>query len=106
MNDWRADYAKARVRDAVDFRSPAWWSRSREGDRFAGLRVAITGTNSAPLVVLTEVSPAGRWRLRPRTPRPVQANANVLTTVAPAEIPTPHAAGAGAPAHRRMDARA
>lgn len=87
MNDWRADYAKARVRDAVDFPlAGVAVALRREGDRLAGLRVAITGTNSAPLVVPTEGVTGRAWDTEAAATlaKAVQATANVLsTTVAP-----------------------
>lgn len=59
---WRADYAKARVRDAVDFPlAGAAVALKRDGERLAGLRVAITGTNSAPRVVPTDALLDGPW---------------------------------------------
>ena len=87
MNDWRADYAKARVRDAVDFPlAGVAVALRREGDRLAGLRVAITGTNSAPRVVPTEGVTGRAWDTEAAATlaKAVQATANVLsTTVAP-----------------------
>ncbi len=87
MNDWRADYAKARVRDAVDFPlAGVAVALRREGERLAGLRVAITGTNSAPLVVPTEGVTGRAWDAEAAATlaKAVQATANVLsTTVAP-----------------------
>lgn len=45
-------YAKARVRDAVDFPlAGVAASLQRDGDLIGDLRVAITGTNSAPLMI-------------------------------------------------------
>lgn len=50
----RAAYAKARVRDAVDFPlAGVAAALRREGDVIGELRVAISGTNSAPLMVPT-----------------------------------------------------
>ncbi|GAB3774709.1 xanthine dehydrogenase family protein subunit M [Ramlibacter monticola] len=84
---WRADYAKARVRDAVDFPlAGAAVALHRDGDRLAGLRVAITGTNSAPLVVPTEGVVGRPWddEATKSLAKAVQATSNVLaTTVAP-----------------------
>ena len=58
--DWRADYAKARVRDAVDFPlAGVAVALRREGAIDSPACAAITGTNSAPLVVPTEGAPAG-----------------------------------------------
>lgn len=51
---WRAAYAKARVRDAIDFpMAGVAASLRRDGDVIGGLRMAITGTNSAPLMIDT-----------------------------------------------------
>lgn len=50
----RVGYAKARVRDAVDFPlAGVAAALRRDGDAIGELRVAITGTNSAPLVLPT-----------------------------------------------------
>ncbi|TAK48990.1 MAG: 4-hydroxybenzoyl-CoA reductase subunit beta [Xanthobacteraceae bacterium] len=50
----RAAYAKARVRDSVDFPlAGVAVSLKRDGDVIADLRIAITGTNSAPLLIDT-----------------------------------------------------
>ena len=58
----RHDYAKARVRDAVDFPlAGAAVALKRDGEQLAGLRVAITGTNSAPRVVPTDALLGGPW---------------------------------------------
>ena len=84
---WRADYAKARVRDAVDFPlAGAAVALHRDGDRLAGLRVVITGTNSAPLVVPTEGVVGRPWddEAAKSLAKAVLATSNVLaTTVAP-----------------------
>ncbi|HYD77642.1 4-hydroxybenzoyl-CoA reductase subunit beta [Ramlibacter sp.] len=84
---WRADYAKARVRDAVDFPlAGAGVALKREGDRLAGLRVAITGTNSAPLAVPTDSVVGRPWDAEAAAllAKAVTATGNVLsTTVAP-----------------------
>lgn len=59
---WKTAYAKARVRDAVDFPlAGVAVALRRDGDRIAGLRVAITGANSAPLLVPTDELVGGRW---------------------------------------------
>lgn len=48
----RAAYAKARVRDAVDFPlAGVAVALRRDGDVIGDIKVAITGTNSAPLMV-------------------------------------------------------
>ena len=52
--EWRAAYAKARVRDAIDFpMAGVAASLLRDGDVIGGLKMAITGTNSAPLMINT-----------------------------------------------------
>jgi benzoate-CoA ligase len=52
--DWRASYAKARVRDAVDFPlAGVAVALRRDGGVIGDVRVAITGTNSAPLMIDT-----------------------------------------------------
>jgi 4-hydroxybenzoyl-CoA reductase subunit beta len=80
---WRADYVKARVRDAVDFPlAGAAVALRREGDRLVGLRVAITGTNSAPLVVPTDGVVGGAWdaEAAKALAKAVQGTSNVLAT--------------------------
>jgi 4-hydroxybenzoyl-CoA reductase subunit beta len=80
---WRADYAKARVRDAIDFPlAGAAVALRRDGDRLAGLRVAITGTNSAPLAVPTEDVIGRPWdaEAAKSLAKAVQATSNVLAT--------------------------
>lgn len=50
----RAAYAKARVRDAIDFPlAGVAVALRRDGDVIGDLKVAITGTNSAPLAIDT-----------------------------------------------------
>jgi 4-hydroxybenzoyl-CoA reductase subunit beta len=52
---WKAAYSKVRVRDAIDFPlAGVAVALKRDGNAIAGLRVAITGTNSAPLMVPTD----------------------------------------------------
>lgn len=84
---WRAAYDKARVRDAVDFAlAGVAVALLREGDRLAGLRVVITGTNSAPLVVPTDALLGRAWDAQAARAlgEAVRATSNVLaTTVAP-----------------------
>lgn len=59
---WKAAYAKARIRDAIDFPlAGVAVALRRDGDRIAGLRVAITGSNSAPLQVPTDDLVGGNW---------------------------------------------
>ncbi|MBX3643415.1 MAG: 4-hydroxybenzoyl-CoA reductase subunit beta [Rubrivivax sp.] len=80
---WRADYAKARVRDAVDFPlAGAAVALKRDGERLAGLRVAITGTNSAPRVVPTDALLGGPWDAASAQAlaKAVQTTSNVLAT--------------------------
>jgi 4-hydroxybenzoyl-CoA reductase subunit beta len=49
---WVSAYVKARVRDAIEFPlAGIAVALKRDRDRIAGLRVAITGTNSAPLPI-------------------------------------------------------
>jgi 4-hydroxybenzoyl-CoA reductase subunit beta len=49
---WRSGYAKARVRGAIDFPlAGAAIALRRRDDRLADLRVALTGTNSCPILV-------------------------------------------------------
>ncbi len=58
----RAAYAKARVRDAVDFPlAGVAVALRRDGDAIGALGVAITGTNSAPLAVDTEALIGRAW---------------------------------------------
>ena len=84
---WRAAYDKARVRDAVDFPlAGVAVALERDGDRLAGLRVVITGTNSAPLVVPTDLLLGQAWddNVARALAEAVRATSNVLaTTVAP-----------------------
>ena len=84
---WRAAYDKARVRDAVDFPlAGVAVALERDGDRLAGLRVVITGTNSAPLVVPTDLLLGQAWDddVARALAEAVRATSNVLaTTVAP-----------------------
>lgn len=80
---WRADYAKARVREAVDFPlAGAAVAMRRDGDRVAGLRVAITGTNSAPLAVPTDTVVGRPWdaEAAKSLAAAVKATNNVLAT--------------------------
>ncbi|MBN9463415.1 MAG: 4-hydroxybenzoyl-CoA reductase subunit beta [Burkholderiales bacterium] len=61
-NGRRAGYAKARVRDAVDFPlAGVAAALRRDGDVIGELRVAITGTNSAPLMVPTAELAGRPW---------------------------------------------
>jgi 4-hydroxybenzoyl-CoA reductase subunit beta len=52
--DWRAAYEKARVRDAIDFPlAGVAVALRRKDDVIGDIKVAITGTNSAPLMIDT-----------------------------------------------------
>lgn len=54
---WRAGYAKVRIRDAIDFPlAGVAVALKRDGDRIGDLRIAITGTNSAPMPVMAEAA--------------------------------------------------
>jgi benzoate-CoA ligase len=58
----RAAYAKARVRDAIDFPlAGVAVALRRDGDVIGDLRVAITGTNSAPLMIDTSALIGRAW---------------------------------------------
>ncbi|RAU21187.1 4-hydroxybenzoyl-CoA reductase subunit beta [Paramagnetospirillum kuznetsovii] len=60
--DWIAAYVKVRVRDAIDFPlAGIAGALKRDGAKVAGLRLAITGTNSAPLMVDTAALLGGAW---------------------------------------------
>jgi 4-hydroxybenzoyl-CoA reductase subunit beta len=49
---WQATYEKARMREAIEFPlAGVAVALKKEGGKIAGLRVAITGANSAPLMV-------------------------------------------------------
>ncbi|CAA6603080.1 4-hydroxybenzoyl-CoA reductase subunit beta [Rhodospirillaceae bacterium LM-1] len=51
---WQAAYEKARVREAIEFPlAGVAVALKKDGGKIAGLRVAITGANSAPLMVPT-----------------------------------------------------
>ena len=79
----RAAYAKARVRDAIDFPlAGVAAALRRDGDVIGELRVAITGTNSAPLAIPAEDLTGRPWdadaaNLLVQT---VRKKANVLRT--------------------------
>jgi len=84
---WRAQYLKARIREAMDFPlagvAAALW---RDGERIGGLRLAITGSNSAPLRVPTDDFAGAAWdgAAAARLVEAVRKTSNVLaTTVAP-----------------------
>ena len=80
---WRAAYEKARVREAFDFPlAGVAVALARDGDRLAGLRVAITGTNSAPLAVPTDSFVGARWddATAQALVKAVRTTSNVLAT--------------------------
>ena len=59
---WVAAYTKVRIRDAIDFPlAGVAVALQRNGDAIAGLRLAITGTNSAPLMIDTAALLGGAW---------------------------------------------
>lgn len=79
----RAGYAKARVRDAVDFPLVGVAvSLHRNGDIIGELKVAITGTNSAPLMIPTAELVGSPWddRTAERLALALQKTSNVLRT--------------------------
>jgi 4-hydroxybenzoyl-CoA reductase subunit beta len=58
----RAGYAKARVRDAIDFPlAGVAVALRRDGHVIGELRVALTGTNSAPLMIATDALIGQPW---------------------------------------------
>ena len=83
---WKAAYAKARIRDAIDFPlAGVAVALRRDGDLIAGLKVAITGSNSAPLSVPTDALVGGSWNAEAAATlaQLVRKTSNVLkTTVA------------------------
>ena len=83
---WRARYVKVRIRDAIDFPlAGIAVALKRDGDRIAGLKLAITGTNSAPLLVPTEAFVGAEWNAATAQAvvQAVRKTSNVLlTTVA------------------------
>ena len=59
---WRSGYAKARVRDGFDFPlAGVAVALKRDGNKIGGLRIAITGTNSAPLAIDTSELIGRTW---------------------------------------------
>ncbi|MGE5548548.1 MAG: 4-hydroxybenzoyl-CoA reductase subunit beta [Solirubrobacterales bacterium] len=59
---WRAGYAKVRVRDEIDFPlAGIAVALKREGNTVTGLKVAVTGTNSAPLEVAVDGVIGAPW---------------------------------------------
>jgi 4-hydroxybenzoyl-CoA reductase subunit beta len=80
----RAAYAKARVRDAVDFPlAGVAVSLLREGDVISDLRVAITGMNSAPLLVDVATLIGKPWDEAAATTlsQALRSRANALATI-------------------------
>ena len=62
VNGWRTAYTKVRIRDAIDFPlAGVAGALRRDGDKITGLRVAITGSNSAPLMVPTDALVGRPW---------------------------------------------
>jgi 4-hydroxybenzoyl-CoA reductase subunit beta len=79
----RAAYAKARIRDAIDFPlAGVAVALRRDGETFGDLRVAITGTNSAPLRIAAETLIGKPWNEETARDlaRSLRAAANVLRT--------------------------
>lgn len=79
----RAAYAKARIRDAIDFPlAGVAVALRRDGETLGDLRVAITGTNSAPLRIATETLVGKPWNeeTAKELARSLRAAANVLRT--------------------------
>lgn len=79
----RAAYEKARIRDAVDFPlAGVAVALRRDKDVIADIRVAITGTNSAPLLISTKGLIGKPWNDAAATElaRALRAAANVLRT--------------------------
>ena len=79
----RADYVKVRIRDAIDFPLAGVAALlKREGDRIVALRLAITGTNSAPLLVPTDALLGATWNteIADALAQAVRKTSNVLLT--------------------------
>jgi len=80
---WRASYAKVRIRDAIDFPlAGVAVALKRDGAIITGLRLAITGTNSAPLLVPIEALVGLIWseEAAETLTQAVRKVANVLKT--------------------------
>lgn len=59
---WKSAYSKVRIRDEIDFPlAGVAVALRREGDTIAGLRVAVTGTNSAPILIPTDALVGQCW---------------------------------------------
>ena len=85
-NGWSAAYVKVRIRDAIDFPlAGVAVALQRDGDTMAGFRLAITGTNSAPLMIETDALLGKTWDdgAAEALTQSIRKTANVLkTTVA------------------------
>lgn len=80
---WRADYVKVRIRDAIDFPlAGIAVALRRDGDKLVGLKLAITGTNSAPLLVTTDAIVGTTWNAATAETlvQAVRKTSNVLLT--------------------------
>ncbi|MDP2369112.1 4-hydroxybenzoyl-CoA reductase subunit beta [Rhodoferax sp.] len=84
---WRADYVKVRIREAIDFPlAGIAVALQRDGDTLGGLKLAITGTNSAPLMVPTDALVGTPWNAANAEAlvQAVRKTSNVLlTTITP-----------------------
>lgn len=83
VNGWRVAYTKARIRDAIDFPlAGVAVALRREGDRIAGMKLAITGSNSAPMMVCTDTLVGGGWdaSVADNLAQLVRKSSNVLKT--------------------------
>lgn len=84
---WQAAYEKARVREAIEFPlAGVAVALKKEGGKIAGLRVAITGTNSAPVMVPVDELIGQVWNAETAEilAKTVRKTSNVLkSTVAP-----------------------
>ncbi|MBF0354246.1 MAG: 4-hydroxybenzoyl-CoA reductase subunit beta [Alphaproteobacteria bacterium] len=81
MSGWSAAYEKARVREAIEFPlAGVAVAMKREKGRIAGLRVAITGANSAPLMVPVDELVGQEWgdAVAETLGKQVRKTANVL----------------------------
>jgi 4-hydroxybenzoyl-CoA reductase subunit beta len=86
---WVAAYRKARMRESIEFPlAGVAVALRKDGGRIAGLRVAITGTNSAPLMVPTDDLTGKVWDAdsAETLQKAVRKTANVLkSTIASAK---------------------
>ncbi len=79
----RAGYAKVRIRDAIDFPlAGVAAALTRDGDVIGELKVAITGSNSAPLAIATDVLSGRAWNdeTAPILAQSLRKQASVLRT--------------------------